>query len=38
MEFAIFQPKNGPTATKQKANISIEFYTLDVTIGFDLWP
>ena len=24
MEFAIAQPKNGPIATKEKANISIE--------------
>ena len=28
--------KNGPIATKQKANISIEPYALNVPIGFDL--
>ena len=28
--------KNGLIAMKQEANISIEFYASDVTIGFDL--
>ena len=28
--------KNGPIATKQKANISIELWTSNMTIGFDL--
>ena len=28
--------KSGPIATKQKANISIELYVSNVTIGFDL--
>ena len=36
MEFAISLPKNGPIATKQKANILIELLGSNVTIGFDL--
>ena len=36
MESALSRPKNGPIATKQKANISIELYTSNVTIAFDL--
>ena len=35
MEFAI-SAKNGPIVTKQKANILIEIYASDATIGFDL--
>ena len=36
MEFAISPPQNGPVGTKRKANISIELYASNVTIGFDL--
>ena len=36
IEFAISQPKNGPIATKRKANILIELKASNVTIRFGL--
>ena len=36
LNFFHFWPKNGPIATKQKSNISIELWASNVTIGFDL--
>ena len=36
MAFAISQPKNSPTATKRKGNISIELKASSVTIRFHL--
>ena len=34
--FMIFSAKNGPIATERKANISIELWASNVTIGFYL--
>ena len=35
-EICFISAKNGPIATKRKANISIELWASNVTIGFDL--